>query len=112
MILSFDNCRSGNLSLVFSSTKKVASCNMSIACSSSFIEDCLSVQSYLMCDTSLSLYSLGDLKSVQKIGQLVGSWRIILSKIYSSHSSIGNNVGDITSIPLTAVQMQIFILCI
>jgi ubiquinone biosynthesis protein COQ9 len=35
-----------------------------------------------------------------------------MSHIYSSHSSIGNNVGDITSIPLTAVQMQTFILYI
>jgi hypothetical protein len=37
--LSFDNGRSGSLSLVFSSTKEVASCKMSIASSSSFIEE-------------------------------------------------------------------------
>src|SRR5215212_5914452 len=37
--LSFGNGRSGNLSLVFSSSREVASCRISIASSSSFIEE-------------------------------------------------------------------------
>src|SRR5918998_1547398 len=37
-VLFFDKGRSGNLSLVSSSTFEVASCNISIASSSSFIE--------------------------------------------------------------------------